>query len=193
MPITARWSCAITFEVLLARRSRWLPRWTATLQSHFSPTVCPIFSFSGCGHSLRLGNHNCLLSKTVLSLATCQHFPCPLSPQHNEVPRLITLNQPERPVDGLFAKLGIEIVSLFRSSPSATGLPVLVSPNIEPSIFQIGFNPFNRKTTSSDVLECIGSRYVAIFSQARGTLPQGPDTVVADAKVVPKTSPDFPC
>ena len=69
----------------------------------------------------------------------------------------------EFPVDSLCANLGVGIVSLLCSSPSATGLSVLVSANTEPSILQIGCLPCNSETTGSDGLGCTGSPYVALL------------------------------
>ena len=40
----ARWSCAVTFQLLRARRSRWLLKWTATSRSPSSRNFSLIFS-----------------------------------------------------------------------------------------------------------------------------------------------------
>ena len=81
LPITARWSCAITPEVPFALRSISFPKWTSTSQnpssrsffSHlFQPAaqrkVCTLVSFLHAYFD-RAGNYSCLLSNTILSLA----------------------------------------------------------------------------------------------------------------------------
>ena len=83
----ARWSCVFTFKVLPARRSKWLPRWTATSRSPSFQTFSPIFFQPAAqktgwtlvsflhAYSHRVGNYSCLHSNTVLSLAIASILP----------------------------------------------------------------------------------------------------------------------